>query len=163
MKRLLAATVAGALVAGMLAGPVQAEPRGRWNGPCSGWEYGENLTSPAKFNADLARSHRMMVRLIRCVFDRFAPGNAEHALYVAHREAGDTLLPWAVNVGGCGGSGCLGMFQHMGSAWDERARLHLSNIRGMFNYWPPNWSDPRANAIVSAKMVRFGGWGPWGG
>lgn len=160
MKRILTPIIAGATVAAVMAGPVQASPHeDRWRGPCDGWQYGEALVSPAVFNQDLARSHRMMERLVVCVFRHFAPGNEYHALYVVDRESG--FMPWAVNHGGCGGSGCLGLFQHMGSAWAERARNTL--WKGWFKRWPAHWADPRANAIVSARMVRAGGWGPWGG
>lgn len=181
MKRLLALVLSAAAIAGSLPGEATAtdqhprmdtvrvnvnredanERTGRWRGPCSTWEYGENLTSPAIFNADLERSHRMMVRLIVCVFDRWAPGNAATALYVAHREAGVHLLPWAYNAT----SGCMGLFQH--SEWAGRRWL----------LWPGwfrkpigkvSWSDPRANAIMAARMVAGvgawdEGWGPWGG
>jgi len=153
MKRvLIAATLAAVLIAIPTVAGASPHER-RWTGPCSTWQYGEALTSPAKFNADLERSHRMMRRLIVCVFDRFAPGNAQTALYVAERESG--LLPWAVNVS----SNCLGLYQHIGSAWPSRAASYLR--RAWFRRWPARWSDPRANAIVSARMVAAGGWGPW--
>src|SRR4249920_576845 len=79
---------------------------GRWIGRCSGWQYGEFL-QPAEWGA---RGERMMKRLVVCVFGWFGVG-AEHALYVADRES--HFYPWAFNVGGCDGSGCAGMFQHV--------------------------------------------------
>jgi len=165
---LTAAALTASLAAGVSADPIHTRangvrvtvdemtrPReGRWSGPCDGWQMGETLTSPAAYYAvGVEVAERRIRRLIRCVFDRWAPGNASTALYVAERESG--LLPWAVNTS----SGCLGLFQHIGSAWPGRAQAYL--WRGWFRRWPARWSDPRANAIVSARMVAAGGWGPW--
>jgi len=108
---------------------------------------------PAKFNAD-PRARVKMRRLVLCVFDWLAPGNAEHALYVAQRESG--LLPWARNAS----SGCMGLFQHI--EWDGRTWM----LRPVWFRKPishVSWTDPRANAIIAARMVAAGGWGPWGG
>lgn len=154
--RLAAAVIAASILTTIGAGPVTAEPypwgEGRWRGPCSGWAYGENLSTPALFNAD-PRAEIKMRRLVDCVFHRWAPGNEATALYVAERESG--FMPWARNAS----SGCLGLFQHISSAWPDRARSYL--WRGWFRRWPAVWSDPRANAIVAARMVAAGGWGPW--
>jgi hypothetical protein len=152
MKALTAAAIVVALL--LVPTGASASPNeNRWRGPCSTWQYGEGLTTPALFNADLERSQRMMRRQIACVFDRFAPGNASTALYVADRES--SFYPWAVNAS----SGCLGLFQHIGSAWSGRAHAYL--WRGWFRRWPAHWADPRAQAIVSSRMVAAGGWGPW--
>lgn len=133
---------------------IDRAPRtGRWNGPCQGWEHGENLTTPAIFNADRAESERKMRRLIACVFHRWAPGNVGTALYVADRESG--FNPWATNPS----SLCRGLFQHIDSAWASRADTYL--WPGWFRRHPITWADPRANAIVAARMVAAGGWGPW--
>jgi hypothetical protein len=93
----------------------------------------------------------MMRRLIACVFAEYAPGNSVTALMVADRESG--FYPWALNSS----SGCAGLFQHI--TWSGRASQFLD--RWMFKPWPTAF-DPRANAIVAAKMVAGGGWGPWG-
>ena len=153
MKKLLVAAIIAASIAASSTAAAQAKPNlGRWRGPCSTWQYGENLT-PQKWNADPAKAHRQMERLVVCVFDRYAPGNASTALYVMNRESGG--YPWALNPS----SGCAGLFQHI--SWTGRAAFYLE--RWMFgpNAWLPSAFDPRANAIVSAKMVASGGWGPW--
>lgn len=101
----------------------------------------------------------MMKRLIVCVFGVWAPGQSVTALYVANRES--HYYPWAQNPS----SLCSGMFQHNLSAWPGRAHLFL--WRGWFGRWPVSWADPRANAIVAARMVNGDfdyppGWAPWG-
>ena len=156
MKRTLVAAIVAALIAlPTTAGatPSAPEPLGRWPaGPCSDWRYGEYLTSPAKFQA--TPGARQKVRnLIVCIFDRFAPGNSSTALYVADRESG--LYPWAYNAS----SGCMGLYQHI--SWDDRVQTFLRQewFRRPLSELP--WSDPRANAIIAARMVRAGGWSPW--
>lgn len=155
MKRFLTAVaVAAALTAG-LPGMAQAQKGDRWKGPCEGWQYGEYVTSPAEFNADVAQHKRQVRRLVVCVFDHFAPGNASHALYIMERESSG--YPWADNPS----SHCRGLFQHLPDAWAGRAATYL--WRGWFRKDPVSWSDPRANAIVAARMVAEHGWGAWGG
>lgn len=158
MNRIYVATVAAAMVAVLAAPAAQAkEPKGhwdRWHGPCSTWEYGERLLTPGQWRADPHGADKIR-RLVACVFDRFAPGNTDHALYVADRES--SFYPWAQNPY----SGCAGLFQHIPSAWPGRASEYLDHW--MFEHWPARWWDPRANAIVAAKMVARSGWGPWGG
>lgn len=153
------ATLTGGLMAqaGGTAQAGQPQPElGRWRGPCATWVYGEHLT-PAIWAADPGRARGQMERLVTCVFDRYAPGNASHALYVADRES--NFYPWAQNPS----SLCSGLFQHILSAWPGRAATYLQQWMFARYAWPAAWSDPRANAIVAAKMVAAGGWGPWGG
>lgn len=153
MKKLLVV----AIVATCMASTVNAEAKpdlGRWRGPCSTWEYGEDLT-PAKWNADPAKALRQMERLVTCVFDRYAPGNAGTAIAIMDRESGG--YPWAVNSS----SGCAGLFQHI--TWTGRAQMYLERWQFGPNAWLPSAFDPRANAIVAAHMVNAGGWTPWGG
>lgn len=130
---------------------------GRWRGPCDGWQYGETLTSPAIFNANPIRNRIRIMRLVTCVFDWLAPGNAATAVYVAERESG--LYPWAYNTS----SGCMGLFQHIewaGRRWMLRPAWFRKPLDDV------TWTDPRANAIMAARMVAgagawSGGWGPW--
>jgi hypothetical protein len=134
-----------------LFGPTQAQaepPLGRWRGPCSTWEYGENL-QPSDFPS--AKAARQIDRLVTCLFDRYAPGNSGTALYVMHRESGG--YPWAFNTS----SGCAGLFQHI--TWTGRVTM-LPRWAFAPGYHPSAF-DPRANAWVAALMVRSGGWGPW--
>lgn len=133
-----------------------AKPEGRWRGPCSTWIFGENLT-PASWAANPDRGRRQMRRLIVCVFDRWAPGNSQRALYVADRES--SLYPYAWNVTG----DSRGLFQHLGAYWPGRVRAFLARWMFAPYVWPPTAFDPRASAIVAARMVAAGGWAPWGG
>lgn len=131
----------------------QGNGEGRWHGFCDGWRLGENMT-PAVWAANPDRGRLMMQRLVNCVFHRFAPGQVAMAFYVAYRES--HYFPWASN-----GGHYLGIFQHCSGCWSARARDHL--WRGWFAryLWPISAFDPRANAIVTARMVAEGGWGPW--
>lgn len=161
MKRIISVvvlTAALATVADPTATALAYQPKGhydRWHGPCSTWQYGERLLTPGAYFANVARAQRQLHRLVVCVFDRFAPGNAEKALAIAERESG--FYPWADNPT----SHCRGFFQHLPGAWAGRALDKL--WRGWFKHWPARWWDPRANTIVAARMVAEGGWGPWGG
>lgn len=181
MKRILTPIITGAMVATLVLGGstasaalpkqgaavmttraayalVEAKPKvGRWKGQCSGWQMGEFLTSPQLFNAAPVASRLKMLRLITCVFDWLAPGNSSTARYVAERESG--LLPWAYNSS----SGCMGLFQHI--EWEGRmgalrqrwfTRSVNPNVDGHVGWW-----DPRANAIIAARMVAASGWGAW--
>ena len=151
MKALLIGAIV--LLAVFVAAPAQAKPPlGRWRGPCSTWLYGENL-KPRDFATDPTRSHRMITRLVTCVFNRYAPGNGTVALYVMNRESGG--YPWARNSY----SGCAGLFQHI--TWRGRAALYLQRWQFGPKAWMPSAYDPRANAIVAAHMVAAEGWGAW--
>ena len=162
MKRLLTASLVVGLTVGLLASPATATqaqpPLGRWRGPCSTWEYGENLT-PASFTTHPAKAQRQIDRLVVCIFDHYAPGNSSMALYVMRRESSG--YPWALNSS----SGCAGLFQHI--TWTGRAVEMLERWQFGPNAWLPTAFDPRANAMVAALMVAgfgawTGGWGPWG-
>ncbi len=132
----------------------QAAPReDRWHGACSTWFYGETL-KPGDWHTRPLVAIARIKRLIVCEFDKWAPGQADHALYVADRES--SYYPWAQNVT----SLCSGLFQHMLTAWYPRVYTHL--MRWEYHDWLPPWYDPRANTEVAAKMVAEGGWGPWG-
>jgi hypothetical protein len=98
----------------------------------------------------------MMQRLIGCVFTTWAPGNSGIALYVANRES--HFYPWAKNPS----SSASGEFQHLATYWPGRAAAYLN--RGWFGKgaWPASVWDPRAQAIVTARMVGpEGNWSPW--
>jgi hypothetical protein len=92
--------------------------------------------------------------LIRCAFKTVGiPGEIPTALYVAQRESG--LNERAYN------GICAGLFQMHLAYWQGRVTEFL--YRSQFpNTWPavPAFNG-RANALVAAKMVKRGGWGPW--
>jgi hypothetical protein len=86
-------------------------------------------------------------QLIRCAAAYWqVPGGADTALAIADRES--QFRPDAYNT-----SGCAGIYQHMLEYWPGRAS----------DYGFPGWSafNARANIIVTIKMVKQGGWGPW--
>lgn len=142
MKRLLVMfLLCGAVVVGT-GSPASAY---EWQGPCSGWRYGEVHPTTARMRA-----------LVECVFTRVAPSQTSMALYVAGRESG--FNPNAYNP-----SGCAGIFQHMSRYWDGRVDTFLDRpwFRRWWGEWRPSVYDPRANIWVAALMVRSGGWGPW--
>ena len=99
------------------------------------------------------RTHRVQA-LIRCVFSKVGiPSQIPMALYVADRES--SFYPWAWNRS----SDCRGLFQHMGRYWAARTMMlppaQFPKRVGISAF------NARANAWVTAVMVRSGGWGPW--
>ena len=86
--------------------------------------------------------------LIRCAAHHWDV-NAQKALSIAHRES--LFHPDAYNSGSC----AKGIYQHLCRYWAERALDYGFKGRSAFN--------ARANIIVTMKMVRRHGWGPWGG
>ena len=86
--------------------------------------------------------------LIRCAAHHWGV-NAEKALSIAHRES--LFHPDAYNSWSC----AKGIYQHLCRYWAERALDYGFKGRSAFN--------ARANIIVTMKMVRRHGWGPWGG
>lgn len=147
MKRLLAISIVGILTIGTMSMTTNATA-GQPAGPCTG--YGVKRSTPV--NVRRAR----MTALIHCAF-RWGgiPSQIPEAVYVGDRES--SLYPWAWNRS----SDCRGLFQHMGRYWGSRARALLKR------WWFPNtWPNvsafnPRANVLVTVKMVRVGGWSPW--
>ncbi len=98
---------------------------------------------------DWRKSTWQVKQLIKCSARHWdVPGGAVKALSIAYRES--RYDPDAYNP-----SGALGIYQHMRSYWPGRAR----------KYGFPRWSafNARANIIVTMRMVKAGGWGPWGG
>ena len=132
--------VAALLIAAILtvaSGPVSraAEPEGAYQ-------------VPAKIcNIDWRKGTWQVKQLIRCAAAHWhVPGGAGTALAIADRES--QFRPRAYNP-----SGCAGIYQHMLRYWPGRAA----------DYGFTGWSafNARANIIVTIKMVKRGGWGPW--
>jgi hypothetical protein len=90
---------------------------------------------------------RQVRRLIRCAARHYGV-NVERALDVARRES--NFRPRAYNPSSC----AKGVFQHLCRYWPGRAYE--------YGFWKVGAFNARANIIVTMKMVRRGGWGPWG-
>jgi hypothetical protein len=105
--------------------------------------------TPRKICAIDWRAGRTEVkRLIRCAAHHWGV-NAHEAVSIAHRES--LFHPDAYNSGSC----AKGIYQHLCRYWPERAFDYGFKGHSAFN--------ARANIIVTMKMVRRHGWGPWGG
>ena len=87
-------------------------------------------------------------RLIRCAASHYGL-NARKAIYIAWRES--RFRPTAYNVFGKAG----GIYQHLLRYWPGRADEYGFRDWSVFN--------ARANIMVTMRMVRTYGWGPWGG
>lgn len=98
-------------------------------------------------NIDWQKGTWQVKQLIRCAADYWnVPGGVDTALAIADRES--RFRPRAYNP-----SGAAGIYQHMLHYWPGRAR----------SYGFPGWSayNARANIIVTMRMVKQAGWGPW--
>ena len=87
-------------------------------------------------------------KLIRCAAHHYGV-NADKALYIANRES--NFSPKAYNDWSC----AKGIYQHLCTYWPDRATTYGFNDRSAFN--------ARANIMVTIRMVKKHGWGPWGG
>ena len=77
---------------------------------------------------------------------------------IARRESGHN--PYAYNRSGCGGWGCLGLFQHHQLYWYDRLRIFNDKLRH-FNIHTRNWWQPRVNSLVSAVYMKRYGMSAW--
>lgn len=127
--------------------------------PCVGWPYRVKPVTRPEVRV------RRMKRLTRCVFTEVGiPAQIPTALFIQERESG--FWPWAKNpdvAGACRAAnpyGSCGSFQHLARYWPGRVVTYLPR-RG-FPHWPHvSPLNPLANAIVTARMVKAAGWGPW--
>lgn len=88
--------------------------------------------------------------LIGCLAPHFGVDHTK-AEAVCDCESGFDRL--AYNASGCGGAGCLGLFQHHAAYWDSRAAAY--GLPGA------DWRDAYAQVWVTFSMVRDGGWDAW--
>lgn len=158
MRRIFTITaIAGALVATTI-NPAQATGRG----PCSEDRYEVTATM------SITTRNERMKDLIRCAFTHVGiPAQIPTAQDVAWRESRYTpsaknpatwsaCRPWSSNP-----YGSCGLFQHLARYWPGRVRTF-----GKAWWFPQHWPQvpvlqARANALVTARMVKRGGWGPW--
>jgi len=143
--------IAGLIVWGSLrawARPLVARHTTR--GPCVA------LIDP-KPRMTTTRIEALVHAMYRCVQHRYGvPGGFAWLDCTGDRESSD--YPWAHG----GGYSYLGLFQHAAGAWTSRARTYLE--RSWFpRSFPPSAFNERANAIVTARMVRRLGTSAWGG
>lgn len=135
----VAALAAATALATVASPPASARHR---EGPCD----------PHRQEDETVSAHQR--ELIRCATNHWRVfGGYEKALCIAKRESG--LDPRAVS----GDGKYLGLFQHAKRYWPGRYDA----------YTQPSWelNDSaligRTNAIVSIRMARDVGWGPWRG
>ena len=62
------------------------------------------------------------------------------------------------------GGNYLGLFQHSARYWPSRVRWYNHGVGDWLKVKPhASAFAMRANSLVSARMIRTGGYGPWGG
>jgi hypothetical protein len=98
-------------------------------------------------SVDWRKGRYYVKKLIRCAAHHYGV-SPDRALYIAHRESDFT--PKAFNDWSC----AKGIYQHLCRYWPGRARTYGFNDWSAFN--------ARANIMVTMRMVRRYGWGPWG-
>lgn len=91
---------------------------------------------------------------IRCAAAKFDV-SLTTANYVADRES--SFHAWAYNRYGCGGAGCLGVFQHHADYWSGR----VANIPDWLGPLDPSAFNARTNILAALKMAQAS-WSPWG-
>jgi hypothetical protein len=107
-----------------------------------------------KFNWMDARTwtHDEEIRTARCALDRW-PVSGGLAKF---RSVGDCESGWsrfAFNPAGP----YVGIFQHDLWSWGYRVRAY-EPLRWDLKL---QWTNPRTQIVVTARMVHMGGWGPW--
>jgi hypothetical protein len=143
MRKLTALVLAGALMASMT--PAQAKEPGWRKAECR-YQYVDGRAGWSTVEVRYT---------IRCSAEKFGV-SVTTAMYVANRESGFHQYAW--NHSGCGGAGCLGIFQHHAAYWP--GRVHL--IPDKFKPYGSSAFNARTNILVTMAMVRQGGWSPWG-
>lgn len=106
--------------------------------------------------ADGVWTYSVMMRTVDCVLGKWPVTSGGKAKVVC---VGDRESHWNRFVTNHGRY--LGLFQHAASAWAGRVR----------QYGPASWRDnlktawwnPRTQIVVTVRMERDLGWGPWAG
>lgn len=142
-----------ALVVGIMAlSPVASA--GNKTGPCRDGRWNDR-NRPALV-------HQANMRILECAVHKW-PVSWSTAHYVAHRESGAYMWPWARNTS----SGACGVFQHIPSYWAGRV---MANVPAKWFGREHGWTtanmvrctNARANILVTIHMAYKDGWGPWG-
>jgi hypothetical protein len=96
-------------------------------------------------------------RTIGCFAAKFGVG-VETAKDIAYRES--RYFARAYNDDGCGGAGCLGLYQHHGTYWPGRLRLADDALR-RWDVKKRKWWNPRVMSVTTFVYVRRYGWSAW--
>jgi hypothetical protein len=96
---------------------------------------------------DWRKGRPYVKKLIRCAAHHYGV-SADRAIYIARRES--KFHPKAYNSWSC----AKGIFQHLCKYWPSRAQTYGFDDWSAFN--------ARANIMVTIRMVKRYGWGPWG-
>lgn len=97
-----------------------------------------------------------VVKTIVAAANRFGVSSST-MLCIARRESG--LDERAYNP-----SGASGLFQHMRRFWPGRVRAYNAGVGPLLKiHANASPFSMRANSVVAARMIRHGGYGPWGG
>lgn len=147
-RTLIAIMVASSISTLLVLGAEPARASGR--GDCSSHKLETSAGMTYEQRAPKVKA------LIRCVFTAVGiPNEIPHAIAIAYRES--RFNRFAYNP-----SGATGIYQHLRRYWPSRAYTWAGRSR--FPAWPNlHATNQRANVWVTARMVRAGGWGPWGG
>lgn len=148
-RTLIAIMVASSISTSFVLGAEPARASGR--GACSNRAFETMAGMTYEQRAPKVKA------LIRCVFTTLGiPQEIPKAVAIAYRES--KFDRFAYNAS----SGATGIFQHLRRYWPSRASRYTGKTR--FPAWPNvHATNQRANVWVTARMVRAGGWDPWGG
>ena len=135
-----------AIVAILSSGTANAATR-QPSGPCDGHA---SIVKPSMGYDAVAKD---VQQLIRCASARFNI-SAPRMLCTADRES--SFWPWADS------GSSKGVMQQQATYWPGRVLAYWPRAWAP-NSYPPSYFSARANIIVSARMIRAGGWSPWSG
>lgn len=139
IRRAVGVTAVACLLLGGLALPAQARDRSR------------QCTYQSLYSQSWTRTE--VKKTVQCFAKKFGV-SVSTAVYVADRESNFDRFAWNHS------SDCRGIYQHMypywaGRVFTARKALHHYDVHDV------RWMSPRAQAVVTFRMVKHGGWGPW--
>ena len=145
--RLKSLILATSLCLTLLFGGVANAGTRQQSGPCDG------ASSHIRPSMGYTEVSKRVHQLIRCASNRYGISTARMTC-TADRES--SFWPYADS------GSSKGVMQQNATYWP--GRVHAFWVRSwMPRHYPPSIFNARANIIVSAKMIRAGGWSPWSG
>lgn len=136
------------IVAALLLGALNVQPaHAQPSGPCSG---AASYIRPAMGSVIVTRR---VHQLLRCAGHTYGV-SVPRLVCTADRES--SFWPWADS------GSSKGVMQQNAVYWPGRVRAFWER-RWAPNSYPPSYFSARANIIVSARMIRAGGWSSWSG